>query len=105
MPTPPPESAVATAATNGTALPPPAAAAKVQPAPAAGETNVSAATPGPFDNIRLQGIFYRTGSPLAIINGKTVGVGDLYHGLRVVAIDRHSVTLALDGEQKIFKLN
>jgi len=107
--TPAPKTDVAASATNVTA--PPAAAAKVQPAPTAAEKNVAAASPGAtppavtLDNIRLQGIFYRTASPLAIINGKTVGVGDHFNGIQVVAIDQHSVTLALNGEQRVFKLN
>ena len=69
-------------------------------------TLVSVKAPaGPFDGIRVQGIFYETVNPVAIINGKTVGVGDRLNGVKVVNIDQSSVTLAQDGEQKVFKLN
>jgi hypothetical protein len=54
--------------------------------------------------IRFQGIHYRATQPLAIINGKTVGVGDHLIDIQVAGIDQNSVTLLLNGERKIFKL-
>ena len=60
---------------------------------------------GPFDKIRVQGIFYRAASPLAIINGKTAGIGDSINGIEVADIGEHSVTLSLNGEQKIFNFH
>ncbi|MGA2246031.1 MAG: response regulator [Verrucomicrobiota bacterium] len=107
------DSAVANSATNQAAMPPQAAAGNVPPVPTLAQGNVSAAPTGStpaqpasaLDHIRVQGIFYRAASPLAIINGKTFGVGDHFNGIQVVGIDRHSVTLVLNGEQRIFKLN
>lgn len=81
--------------------PEPLAAAKnVQPSPES-----IAPQAGTFDSIRIQGIFYRAASPLAIVNGKSVGIGDSFNAFKVVAIDQHSVTLQRDGERKVFKLN
>lgn len=104
------------AATESVALVKQPRAATVKSQPAVAESKTAAATnqaapasakvpTGPFDGIHVQGIFYETVSPLAIINGKTVGVGDRLNGVKVVSIDQHSVTLALNGEQKVFKLN
>jgi HD-like signal output (HDOD) protein len=60
---------------------------------------------GAFDKIRVQGIFYRAASPLAIINGKTAGIGDSINGIEVADIGQHSVTLSLNGEQKVFNFH
>lgn len=109
----PPEP-VAAYAPKSTAKQPQAAAMNVKPpvAVAKAEAGTNQATlfgmkapAGPFDGIRVQGIFYETVNPVAIINGKTVGVGDRLNGVKVVNIDQSSVTLAQDGEQRVFKLN
>jgi hypothetical protein len=60
---------------------------------------------GPFDKVRVQGIFYRAASPLAIINGKTAGIGDSINGIEVADIGQHSVTLSLNGESKVFNFH
>lgn len=107
----PPASEVAPSQTNNAAMPPPVADMNVEPVPAVVETNPPAAPASiappasPFHNVRLQGIFYRSASPLAIINGKTFSVGDSFDGMQVVDIDRHSVTLVLNGERKTFRIN
>ncbi len=59
----------------------------------------------PFDKIHVQGIFYRAASPLAIINGKTASIGDNINGFQVTNIEQHSVTLSLNGEERVFKFN
>jgi hypothetical protein len=115
QPAPAPELAATPAQTSGgvTVQPLPAAptvaAVNTQPAPGKKIQGVAAGGPtkpsGPFDKIRVQGIFYRSASPLAIINGKTVGIGDSINGIQVAGIDEHSVTVELNGEQKIFKFN
>ena len=51
-------------------------------------------------NARLQGIIFNPKSPSAIINGKTVFVGDRVGYARVASIARDSVTLEID-EQKL----
>lgn len=70
------------------------------------ETNAPVA-PGPttpFDAVKLQAVFFRTANPVALINGKTLGVGDHVLGLTVVAIEKNTVTLASGDEQRTFKL-
>ena len=47
---------------------------------------------------KLQGIFWRPSTPSAVVNGKTVFVGDRVETARVTAIDQNSVTLAVDGQ-------
>ena len=53
---------------------------------------------------KLQGIFYRTANPSAVINSKSVFVGDAISNSRVKAIDRQSVTLECEGETKVLTL-
>lgn len=48
-------------------------------------------TPPP---LKLQAIFYTPRNPSAIINGKTVQIGDTFEGLRIVKINPDSVDLA-----------
>ena len=48
---------------------------------------------------RLSGILYNQNNPLAIIDGKPVGVGDQVKGATVVDIERKRVTLDLRGKQ------
>ena len=53
---------------------------------------------------KLQGIFYRPANPSAVVNNKTVFLGDLVGNSRVKAIDRQSVTLERDGETHVLTL-
>jgi hypothetical protein len=46
---------------------------------------------------RVQGIFYDSARPWAIISGKTVYVGDSVDGMRVAEILRNSITLIGNG--------
>lgn len=43
-------------------------------------------------------------SPIAVINSERVTVGDVIGGATVVAIDRSSVTLSINGEERIISL-
>ncbi len=43
-------------------------------------------------------------SPMAVINSERVSVGDIVGGATVVAIDRSSVTLSVNGEERIISL-
>jgi hypothetical protein len=54
-----------------------------------------AKTPKP---VRVQGIVYDPVHPWAIISGKTVYVGDLVDGMRVMAISREAITLVGNGQ-------
>ena len=58
----------------------------------------------PAPSLRLQGIFYRPSKPSAVINSKTVYVGDAIAGGKVQSITRNSVTLIVEGETKVLTL-
>jgi hypothetical protein len=69
----------------------------VAPAPVTNPPEEAAVTPLPV----LQGIFYSPTSPTAIVNGKTVGVGNMIGEYRVKAISKSAVTLeGPDGKEK-----
>jgi len=53
---------------------------------------------------KLQGIFYRPANPSAVVNSKTVFVGDRIANAKVKAIDHQSVTLEVAGETKVLTL-
>jgi len=55
-------------------------------------------------SFRLQGIFYRPANPSAVVNSKTVFVGDRIANAKVKAIDHQSVTLDVAGETKVLTL-
>ena len=71
-------------------------------------TNAEPATteppPPPAPTFKLQGIFYRLSRPSAMINSKTVFVGDRLGQAKVLAINRDSVTLQSEGETKVLTL-
>jgi hypothetical protein len=54
---------------------------------------------------KLQGIFYRPANPSAVVNSKTVFVGDRIANAKVKAIDHQSVTLEVAGETKVLTLH
>lgn len=60
-------------------------------------------TPVPV-SFRLQGIFYRPGNSSAVVNSKTVFVGDKVSNAKIKAIDKQSVTIELAGETKVLTL-
>lgn len=69
------------------------------------ETLVVSAREIPASNrFRLQGIFYRPSSPSAVINSKTVFVGDTIADATVRKIDQKSVTLDLGPETQVLTL-
>lgn len=54
--------------------------------------------------LKLQGIFYRSISPGALINGISVTTGEKVFGARVLKIDRQEVTLERDGKTIVLTL-
>ena len=46
---------------------------------------------------KLSGIVFNEFNPLAIINGKSIGVGDLIEGAKVLKIERKKVVIVYDG--------
>ncbi|HEY1789515.1 MAG TPA: hypothetical protein VGJ73_15260 [Verrucomicrobiae bacterium] len=88
-----------------TAVPSPVRATSVAPKPsiiiiaAPAPKPVPAARPSP--RLKLQGITYSYGKWQAIVNGKTVYVGDRVKGFRVAAIYRNGVSfISPDGSAK-----
>jgi len=73
---------------------------------AAQATNLEPVTvePAPAPTFKLQGIFYRLSRPSAMINSRTVFVGDKVGEAKVLAIGRESVTLDCQGETKVLTL-
>ncbi|HUS37605.1 MAG TPA: hypothetical protein VM680_19815 [Verrucomicrobiae bacterium] len=69
-----------------------AAPAAGNPTPAA----VAVTSSGP----KLQGIFYNANNPSAIINGKSMKVGDEANGIKVVSITQKSVLVQAGGQQR-----
>lgn len=53
---------------------------------------------------KLNGIFYGGSNPSAIVNGKTVSVGESVNGATVIHIGQSEVTLDLKGERQIVRL-
>ncbi len=58
----------------------------------------------PAANFKLQGIFYRPSSPSAVVNARTVFIGDSVGSAKVRAIDERTVTLDIAGETKVLTL-
>jgi len=71
---------------------------EVVPAPA--PAPAKPAEPSWAIGLKLSGIFFRQTNPLALINGKTVGVGDDIDGIRVTKIESDRVTVEWDGKTK-----
>ena len=58
-----------------------------------------------FPEVKLQGIFYRVTRPSVLINSRTLFINDKVEGVKVVAIDRQSVTLEFEGERRVLSLD
>jgi hypothetical protein len=65
------------------------------------ETAVSPPAPPP---LKLQGIYYSRSNPSALINGKSVFVGETIGGARVLSIERESVTLEQGGQTNVLRV-
>jgi hypothetical protein len=74
------------------------------PAPSAPPKKATAATSADTKPPRLQSIFFRMKSPTAIINGKTLGIGDSVDGIKVVSIQRTSVEVVQNGKYRTLTL-
>ncbi|MCX8156399.1 MAG: hypothetical protein N3J91_08135, partial [Verrucomicrobiae bacterium] len=57
-----------------------------------------------FPPLTLQGIFYRPKNPSAVINNRTLFVGDQIGEVKVIAIEPRSVKVELRGVVKVLWL-
>lgn len=67
-------------------------------------SNTVAVTAPQLPELKLQGILLAA-RPCAIVNGKTVFVGDQVYGLQITAISKDSVTLQNETETKVLSLS
>jgi hypothetical protein len=88
--------------------------------PASGSTNIAsvpvavaaqnAISPAPqtrnaaFPALTLQGIYFRLSKPSALINNRTLYLGDVIEGARVIGIERFAVKLEMEGKTKELSL-
>jgi hypothetical protein len=77
--------------------PPSAAATPAVASIAAADTEVSV-------TYKLQGIIFRPSNPSAVVNTRTVFIGDTVGNARVRAITERSVTLEVGGETKVLTM-
>lgn len=76
----------------------PVAPVAVQQAPPT-QTNAPAVSEAiPFPDLRVKAIIYRSKDPLAIINGRTVGIGNTIEGARIIKIQRQAVVFEFYGQ-------
>jgi HD-like signal output (HDOD) protein len=86
-----------------TVVPEPPPAAVSQEAPPAPAPSI-APHPNPAPDFKLSGIIYGVTRPSAIVNGKTVYVGDQVSGATIISIRQSEVTLQFNGQRRTCKL-
>jgi hypothetical protein len=74
---------------------------QIEPAPPGRIAAVERPDPAIF---KLQGIFYRANDACAVINSRTVFLGDMVDNATVKAISQRSVTLEYEGRTKVLTL-
>ncbi len=57
-----------------------------------------------FPQIKLNGIFYRQSNPSAIINGKLVYKDGIINGVKIISIDKNSVTVEFSNQTQVIKM-
>jgi hypothetical protein len=57
-----------------------------------------------FPALTVQGIYFRKVNPSALINGRTIFVGETIHNARVVAIRKESVVVVFKGQTNVLYL-
>lgn len=94
--------------------PPPSSADAAPPSPLSlgpqpsGDAQAPAApppaSPGGFENLKLQGIFFSKSNPSAIINNRTLTLGEEIGGAKLLSISPKTVILEYRGEKKALSL-
>lgn len=106
QPSPAPKAMAAATVTAAKSLPAPAptptpAPAAVVVAPVAAGSPQSSALLELPDSVHVQGIGYESSRSWAIVSGRTVYVGDLVKGVRVLQITRSTVTFGNNGQTNL----
>lgn len=60
--------------------------------------------PPKFPELKLNGIFYRSSKPSAIINGRLISLGEEIEGAKVISIERNSVTVEFSNQTRILRM-
>jgi hypothetical protein len=82
-------------------------ATTTEPASAASAPAVASVVPSETESsvtYKLQGIIYRPSNPSAVVNTRTVFIGDTVGNARVRSITERSVTLEVGGETKVLTM-
>lgn len=74
------------------------------PVAAAVDAPTSAADEAVLSTLKLQGIFYRAARPSALINGQALFIGDQIGGAKLIAVDRQSVRVLLNGRTNVVSM-
>jgi hypothetical protein len=108
QPVPSAPKAIAPAATSTTVASLPEVKPVVKPVAAIPTVKPPTELPPPpkveFPPLQLQGVFYLPSRPSAVVNGRTVVVGDSIGEAKVQAIDQRSVKMELKGQVKVLWL-
>ena len=102
----PPKDREATAVATA-APPPPAVKVEPPPQPVVASKAPIVTTELPAQKpilLKLQGILYRPADPTAIINGKTVRIGDRIGEALVVSINQEGVAVAAAGQTNVLMM-
>lgn len=59
----------------------------------------------PLPAFKLQGIFFNPGNPSAVVNGRTIYLGDRVNGFRLIAVSPVAVTLSNGAETNVLSLS
>lgn len=74
----------------------------IPPAPAVAAPNIP--PPSPPVPLRLQGILYSATKPAAILNGRTVWVGDIISGITISAIEPDRITIIYSNQPIVIRM-
>jgi len=91
---------------NSSAASTPSVSAPVAPTPAtpAPATNTAAVAPSAFPTLKLQGVIWNPRRPSAVINGKSLFVGEKVERAVVTAIEQDAVKVSFNGEERVLTL-
>jgi hypothetical protein len=98
------EAIVKTTPETSSPAPTPAVTAPVAPTLAAPALATNAVTASSFPTLKLQGVIWSPRRPSAVINGKSLFVGEKIERAVVTAIEQESVKVTWNGEERVLTL-